>query len=263
MEKISIIIPAYNEEIRISNTIESYYNFFKKLKKKKKLDFEILIILNACTDTTPEIVKKYSKKYKEVRHLEFEQGGKGFAVIEGFKDSLKNEKNSLIGFIDADMATIPKAFFNLIENINDYDGIIANRWKKNSEVKIKQSILRRILSRGFNFLVRSIFMIPYTDTQCGAKLFKAKSMKKIAPEINITNWAFDVEILYSFWKKGFKIKEHPTIWEDRVGSKINVVIVPLKMFIGISRLRLLYSPFNFIVRAYDKFPESIKLHHKL
>ena len=64
--KISLIIPAYNEEKRISKTLEEYYKFFKNLKKQEKLDFEIIVVINNTKDRTEEIVKEYSKKYKEI-----------------------------------------------------------------------------------------------------------------------------------------------------------------------------------------------------
>ena len=84
MEKISIVVPAYNEEKRIGKTAREYLNYFKNLKKEKILDFEIIFVLNACTDDTLGVVKKF--KSPEVKILNFERGGKGFAIVEGFKD---------------------------------------------------------------------------------------------------------------------------------------------------------------------------------
>jgi dolichyl-phosphate beta-glucosyltransferase len=108
-KSISIVIPAYNEEKRIRNTLEEYYLFFKEKKNNGEIkNFEMLVVLNACKDNTIEIVKEYQKKYQEIRFLDFEQGGKGFAITEGFKDAL-NRENDLIGFVDADMATSPIA----------------------------------------------------------------------------------------------------------------------------------------------------------
>lgn len=166
--KISIIIPAYNEEKRIGRTLEEYCRFFREKKTKsremgKKFDFEILVVINNTTDNTEEVVKKYSKKYREIRYLNFEQGGKGFAIIEGFKDVLKRD-NEMIGFVDADMATPVFAFNDLIKNINGYDGIIASRWMKGA--KAKRTFKKKIVSAGFNFIVRCLFLFPYHDTQC-------------------------------------------------------------------------------------------------
>ncbi|MEK6827619.1 MAG: glycosyltransferase, partial [Nanoarchaeota archaeon] len=98
---ISIVIPAYNEEKRIGKILENYGAFFEKKKKGREIsDFEILIVINNTKDNTEEVVKKFAKKYSEIRFIRFEKGGKGFAITEGFKDALKNEKNKLIGFVD-------------------------------------------------------------------------------------------------------------------------------------------------------------------
>lgn len=246
--KICIIIPAYNEEKRIGNTLKEYASFFKELKKKRAIDnFEIIVVINNTRDRTKEIVKNYSKKYKEIRHLNFKQGGKGFAITEGFRDALKRD-SYLIGFVDADMATSPEAFYDLIKNIENYDGIIASRWMNGSVIKTKQSLLRKIYSNGFNFIVRSLFLMKYKDTQCGAKLFKRKVIEKIEKEINMTQWAFDVNLLYLCKRGKFKIKEFRTIWEDKADSKLNLTKVPFQMFSGVIRLRLINSVFEPVLR---------------
>src|SRR3989344_8183585 len=109
--KISIIIPAYNEEKRIGRTLEEYLKFFSIKKKQEKIrNFEILVVINNTKDRTEEIVKEKQKKCMELRYLNFKQGGKGFAITEGFKDALKRD-NKLIGFVDADMSTSPEEYF--------------------------------------------------------------------------------------------------------------------------------------------------------
>jgi len=248
-EKIlSIIIPAHNEEKRIGETLEGYCKFFQDKKKGKDIqNFEILVVLNACSDNTLDVVKQFQKKFKEIKFLDFAQGGKGFAIIEGFKDALKRE-NNLIGFVDADMATPPESFYDLVKNLNEYSGIIGSRWLKKSIIRTEQTPLRKITSRGFNFIVRILFLMPYKDTQCGAKLFKNKALKKITPELGITRWAFDIDLLYRLRKNKFKIKEIPTTWEDKEGSKINLLKAPFQMFAAVVRLRLIHSPFEQILR---------------
>jgi len=255
--KINIIIPAYNEEKRIEKMLERYCKFFGELKKIKELDYEVIIVINNTTDNTEETVKEEIKKYPEIKYLNFKQGGKGFAIIEGFKNSL-SENNDLIGFVDADMATPPEAFYDLVKNINRYDGIIASRWMKGANTKRK--FTKRLISAGFNFIVRSLFLFPYKDTQCGAKLFKREVIEELVDELKITQWAFDVNLLYLCKKKKFKIKEYPTFWRDKKGS--NITSIPktsLQMFAGIIRLRLINSflepilrPVKFILRYGDR-----------
>jgi glycosyltransferase involved in cell wall biosynthesis len=254
--KLSIIIPAHNEEQRIGKTLKDYITFFQKKYRK---DFEIIVILNGCTDNTLETVKKASKKYKQIKYLDFKQSGKGFAIIEGFKVA----KGDLIGFVDADCSTKPEAFYDLVMNIKSYGGIIANRWMRESRVYPKQPLIRRIASRTFNVLVRVLFGIRSEDTQCGAKLFKKDAIKRILPGLGITAWAFDIDLLYRLKEQGYSIKDIPTTWSDKGNSRLNVGKTSFQMFLAVIRLRLINSPFRFVVRAYELLPENIKIHRRL
>ena len=92
-------------------------------------------------------------------------------------------------------------------------------------------------------------------------LFRKRAIDKIISKRIITEWAFDVDLLYNLKRNKFKIKEIPTIWEDKKGSKLNLMKVPFQMFASILRLRLVHSPFKFIVRLYDKLPERIKINN--
>jgi glycosyltransferase involved in cell wall biosynthesis len=258
---ISIVIPAYNEEKRIGRILEGYGSFFKQKKKEKEVsNFEILVVINNTKDNTEEIVRKFSKKYKEIRHLNFVQGGKGFAIMHGFKDALKRD-NKLIGFVDADMSTPPEAFYDLVKNIGRYDGIIGDRWHKKSIITPKQSLFRRFISRGYNLIVRTLFLLPFRDTQCGAKLFKRDILERNMDKLITSNWGFDIALLYCLKKESHaKIKSIPTVWHDEAGSKVNLKKTPIRMFASSIRMRLIHSPFKFMVRAYRKLPEKLKIH---
>ncbi len=253
---LSIIIPAYNEEKRIGKTLQEYASFFDKRYKK---DFEIIVVLNACRDNTLGVVKSFEKRFQQISHLDFKRGGKGFALIEGFKVA----RGNLIGFTDADDSTSVEEFYKLITRIEGYDGVIASRWMKGSVVNPKQTLVRRIASRGFNSLVNLIFGLKYYDTQCGAKIFRGKAIKSILTRLGITEWAFDIDLLYQLKKSGYRILEMPIRWEDSLGSKLNVPKTSTRMFFSVIRLRLINSPFKGIVKAYDGMPEWIKIHHRL
>lgn len=253
---LSIIIPAHNEEKRFqeNKTLETYGDFFKKIK-----GVEIIIVLNACTDNTIAVVKKAEKKYKFMRHIDLKIPSKGYAVMQGFK----NAKGDVVGFVDADMSTLPDAFYELYKNLGNYDGIIASRWIKGA--KADRGLSRLIRSKGFNVLARLLFLFPYKDTQCGAKIFKKQAIDKIFEQVEITRWSFDVFLLYQMKRNKFRVKEYPTTWVDKEGGGIEGIKKGIKtsfqMATGLIRLRLLYSPFKFIVRLYDKFPEKIKVHN--
>jgi len=261
---ISIVIPAHNEEKRIRKTLETYGSFFSEKKKKKEIgNFEILTVINNTQDRTEEIVKEVSKRYRTIRYLNLEQGGKGFAVIQGFKDALKR-KNEILGFIDADMSTPPHAFYDLIrvlEKNKRLDGVIANRWNRRSIISPKQSFFRRFISRGYNWIVRTLFLLPYRDTQCGAKVFRREVLEKNINKIISSQWNLDVALLFCLRKEaGARIIEVPTVWENKQQSKVNLKRTPVLMFASIIRLRLIHSPFRFLVRFYRKLPEKLKVH---
>lgn len=257
MKKLSIIIPSYNEEKRILKTLTEYNKFFNN---EFRNDFEIIVVVNGSTDSTIKIVKDFSKKNKNIVYLDIKEPiRKGGAIIEGFKIA----QGSLIGFVDADMATPPNAFYDLVNKINNYDGIIASRWLKGAKIKVKQPLFKKIGSRGFNFLTRILFGLNFKDTQCGAKLFKKQVIKDVLEDLTITRWAFDVNLIYSVLKKKYKIKEIPTEWNAVKASHFNLFKAIPEMALGLLRLRLVYSPFKFIVKIYDKLPGFLKLNHYL
>ncbi|MEK6873867.1 MAG: glycosyltransferase [Nanoarchaeota archaeon] len=260
MEKASIIIPAYNEEKRIGSTLEEYSNYFNSLNKEGLVDYEIIVVINGTTDNTEKVVEKYEKLNRKIKHLTYKKGGKGFAIIEGFKYALERNKG-FIGFVDADMATSPEEFYKLVKSIGHNNGVITSRGLKDSYVKT--SFSRKLTNRGFNLVVRLFLFLPFSDTQCGAKLFDYKATKFIVSNMSFTQWAFDIEMLYLLVNNNFKIKEIPTKWVDKGGSKINLTKVPIKMFLSVVRLRLTYSPFKFVVGLYDRIPEKLKFHHTI
>jgi len=237
--KLSVIIPAYNEEDRIGKTLEDFCSFLRG-----RIDFELIVVLNGCRDNTLNIVKACMKKYSEVSYKDYKDAiGKGPAIIEGFKFA----NGELISYADADGATPIGELYKLVVNIGDYDGIIGSRWLPNSKILIKQPLKRRIASRGFNMLVKLLLGLHYKDTQCGSKVFKTGLIKELTPFIERSNWAFDVSILYEAEKRRFKIREYPIIWENKGGSKLNLIKTIPQMFKTVIRIRLKNSVFQGLI----------------
>ncbi len=262
MLKTAIVVPAHNEEKRIGKTLEAYSAYFERCRKEKLLDYEIIVVINNTTDRTEEIVKGFGKSNPRISYIDFPAKGKGLAVMGGFRHAL-GRKNDLIGFVDADMATPPEAFYALIEHAEKHDGVIAGRWRKDSVIPVKQTVLGRIKSSIFNMVVRALFLFPYRDTQCGAKLFTAEAARVLVDNVGMTKWAFDIEVLYVLKREGFRVREIATIWEEKKNTKIELVRDSIEMFLAVVRLRLQHSPWSFFVRAYDALPTGLKIHHKI
>ena len=100
-------------------------------------------------------------------------------------------------------------------------------------------------------LVRALFSLRITDTQCGAKVLKAEVVRMILPRLGLTQWAFDVDVLFHVRRAGYQIIEIPTEWHDVAGSKLRVARTSFEMLFAICRLRILHSPLKWVVTLYD------------
>jgi len=244
--KLSIVVPAYNEEARIGKMLEAYLPFFSA---RYGNDFELIVSINHSSDATEKVVRALLPNYAQLRvTVDPNPIGKGGAILEG--GALAT--GDFIGFVDADGATPPTAFDDLLQHIGEAGLIIASRRLPGSFVSPRQPWMRRFASRIFNGLVRALFKLKITDTQCGAKLMSAEAWRAIVPQIGLTKWAFDVDMLFQTRRARYAIKEIPTTWSDVGGSKLKVGRVSFQMLLAISRLRLLYSPLRWVVTVYDR-----------
>lgn len=240
-----LLIPAYNEEARIEPVLRSYADYFSKNYRGR---FHIVVVLNGCRDNTLGVVQRVAKENATVTWLDFPAPiGKGGALIEGLKLA---QHGDLIGYVDADGATGPKAFLELLPHIEKADCAIGSRWLPDSVLVQAQPTLRRFASRCFHAVVELFFWLHVKDTQCPCKLMKSEAVKKIQSSLCIADLAFDVNLLYGMKRAGFKILEVPIEWTDIAGSKVTASLFrsSLTMFLSVLRVRLIYSPFYPLLR---------------
>lgn len=217
--KVMIIIPAYNEAKRIQATLYEYFDYFKQCQN---VTATFLVVCNNCSDETVEICKNLQNKHSELHYLDLKPGGKGFAVKQGFAKALEDATLDYIGFVDADMATKPPYFYELITKIEKQDGAIASRYKKGARVWPNRPFIKKIGGKFYNWILRHNFHLDIRDTQCGAKLFTYKTVQAITPHMQETGWAFDLELLYLCQLFDCKIIEVPTTWGDMPGSSLTI-----------------------------------------
>jgi glycosyltransferase involved in cell wall biosynthesis len=234
---VLLLIPAYNEENRIGPVLRDYARFFQQQYQGK---FQLVVVLNGCRDNTLGVVQKVAAEFPSVSWLEFKDAiGKGGALIEGLKLAPLAD---LIGYVDADGATPPHAFLDLIKHIDGVDCVIGSRWLPGAVLHQEQSGKRQFASRVFHFIVQMFFWMHIRDTQCGAKLMRREAIEKIHPSLRIADMAFDINLLYSLKKAGYRILELPTEWTDKVGSKVVLGNTSLSMLLSVIRIRLIYWP---------------------
>lgn len=232
-----LLIPAYNEENRIEPVLREYGRYFQQEYHGK---FQLVVVLNGCKDNTLGVVQKVATDYPFISFLDFPEAiGKGGALIEGLKLAPLAD---LIGYVDADGATPPRAFHDLVRKTGESDCVIGSRWLPESILHVEQTDRRRFASRVFHFVVELFFGMHIKDTQCGAKVIRRQAVEKIHSALRIADMAFDINLLYSLKRERFRILEVPTEWTDKIGSKVTLFRTSLTMFLSVVRIRLIYLP---------------------
>jgi glycosyltransferase involved in cell wall biosynthesis len=235
-----LLIPAHNEEQRIGPVLREFAEHFRRHYPGR---FRIVVVLNGCRDNTEGVVRAAAAVYPEIEYLNFpERIGKGGALIEGLK--LAPEAD-LIGYVDADGATGPAAFLQLVALAPQADCVIGSRWLPGAVLHQRQTRLRRLFSRAFHLLVQGLLRLNIKDTQCPAKVLHRAAVEAVHERLQIADLAFDVNLLYALKRAGFRILEVPIEWTDKLGSKVTQSLLrsSLVMFLSVVRLRLVYSPF--------------------
>lgn len=234
-----LLIPAYNEEQRIEPTLREYARFFHEHYPGR---FQVVVVLNGCRDDTLGVVNRVARDHPEISALNFPDPiGKGGALIEGLKLAPNAD---LIGYVDADGATGPKALFELARLTAQADCVIGSRWLPGAVLHQSQPWGRRFFSRVFHAIVQALFWMNIQDTQCPAKIMRRAAIERIHSALRIADLAFDVNLLYALKREGFRVLEVPTEWTDKLGSKVTQSLLrsSLVMFLSVVRLRAIYSP---------------------
>ncbi len=226
--RLDVVIPAHNEEQRIGRTLHAYR------VRCDDPDTRFIVALDRCTDRTVDVVREHMLADDRVDMLLYPKLGKGGVLMETFRTS----NAELIGFTDADCATPPAEFLRLVEAARFADGAIATRHHPASVLPTKRSFGRRVTSATFSMLVRGMFALPYSDTQCGAKVLQRQVVRRVIPLLSSRDFLFDVDLLVTARRLGFNIVEVPTIWIDRDGSHVNAASDATQMAVSALRLWL-------------------------
>ncbi len=229
-EKISIIIPAYNEEKLLLNTLLDYFSYFKKNFHA----FEMIVVTNNCSDSTPMLAARFALSRKNVKHIDFPAyTGKGGAVMAGIRES----SGAIVCFVDADNSTRPAELAKLIlETRNGFEVVIGSRATQGSVLVPSQPILRRLLGLMFSMITNLLFGLGIHDTQCGAKVFSRKAVNAILGQNIRKGFEFDVQLLWIAKKNNMSIKEKGISWSNNEESKVRL-LDPLKMLVSLLALR--------------------------
>jgi len=230
--RLSIVIPAYNEALRIGDSLEKVRHYIES----KPFPVELLVVDDGSTDPTVEIVSKALAAFPSGRLVRNDRNhGKGFSVRHGVLEA----RGELVLFTDSDLSTPIEEADKLLESIetSGADAAIGSRALQRELIGVRQPWFREWAGRGFNLLVRVLTGLPFRDTQCGFKLFRRATARRAFELQRIEGFGFDPEILFLMERLGGHVVEIPVRWNDNPASKVRFLSDATRMFADLIALR--------------------------
>ena len=232
MPQLSVVIPAYNEADRIGANLREVAQYLAD----NKIDAEIVVVSDASTDDTVDIVQAYIDEGPDctIRLLRQETNrGKGAAVRRGMLEATGDVRM----FMDADLATPVEEIGKLLPRVEHSPVVIASRAVHSSHLDKKQPFHRQVMGWVFRQLVSWAGVYGVRDSQCGFKLFRADAAKDIFGHQKEIGFAFDVELLALAARFGHRVDEVGVSWHDSGRSSVNPILDPIRMFLCLIRIR--------------------------
>lgn len=227
----SIVIPAYNESVRLQPTLHALLRHIQE----QNWDAEILVVNDGSTDDTAQIVREYGKLHPQVLLVENPGNrGKGFSVRNG----MLHARGDICLFSDADLSSPITEAQKLFDAIaQGADIAIGSRWLRAELQTERQPLYRQAFGRIYNLALRILLGLRFADTQCGFKAFRRDAAQRIFPLQKIERWGFDPEILFLARRAGLRVEEVPVLWAHSEGTRLHPFRDGLRMFLEVIRIR--------------------------
>jgi len=232
MTNVDVVVPVYNEQEALPKNIPLLYEFLAS--EAFAYDWRIVIADNASTDGTRPVAEKLAQELTNVEYLFIPAKGRGRALREAWGRSTMD----IVSYMDVDLSTALEAFPALIGAIADkgYDIAIGSRLARGAQ--LKRTLKREVLSRGYNLLIKALFMTRFSDAQCGFKAAKTGVAQRLIPLIEDGSWFFDTELLVIAEKMGFAIAEIPVRWQEDLDTRVQIGKTVWDDIKGLVRLRV-------------------------
>jgi dolichyl-phosphate beta-glucosyltransferase len=234
---LTLVIPAYNEEKRISITLQKVTQYLLT----HKLTCELVIVNDGSSDKTTTVVSTFIDNLNADIELKLlshkKRSGKGWAVRTGMLAA----QGRYVLFMDADLSVPIDEIDIFLKKIKDYDVVIGTRKVKGARVEVHQPFFRELLGKGFTKLSNFILGTHYSDFTCGFKIFKAAAAATLFEQQKLPDWSFDSEILYLAHKQGFKVLEQPVRWINDPNTKVRLYRDVVISLLGLLKIRRIHG----------------------
>lgn len=229
--ELSVVIPVFNEEERIINTITQLDAYLRK----QGMNYEVIISDDGSHDESPHLVRKNFAGRDSVRLIRDRQNrGKGAAVRRGVLAA----RGKHIIFTDADLSYPVESIGLCMDALKEHEIAVGSRNLPGSEIEITPPLMRRLTGPVFKAMVRGIVVGGFTDTQCGFKGFRSQAAHDVFTNCTVNGFSFDVEVLAIARLFGYNITEVPVrLLLDSSDSRINLTSDPLRMLAELFEIR--------------------------
>ncbi|MGE0135898.1 MAG: glycosyltransferase [Dehalococcoidia bacterium] len=214
--RLTIVIPAWNESLRIGSTLDHL------IERCEGLDIaEVIVVNDGSEDDTADLIRERVARatHPRIRLVDHDRNrGKGAALRTG----LAAASSPLVGFLDADLSVGPESFAEAARRIDaGADVVVGIRISHTGRADgAGQPLLRGWLSRLFKRFQRGLVGLPLQDTQCPFKLFTREAVASTLPRCTSDGWGFDVEVLLVAQRAGLRVEEIPVPWHFVGGSTV-------------------------------------------
>ena len=229
---LSIVIPAYNEALRIGRALEEV----RKYIASRPLSTELLLVDDGSSDSTLDIFRQFQSVWPDARILQNEVNrGKGFSVRRGVLEA----QGKFILFTDADLSAPIEETDKLLVALESAgaDAAVGSRALDPKLIGVHQSWRREFAGRCFNCFARMFTGLKIHDTQCGFKLFRRATTRRAFELQRVERFGFDPEVLFLIKRLGGKIVEVPVRWNDNPATKVHFLRDATRMFLDLVVLR--------------------------
>lgn len=227
---LSVIIPAYNEEKRLPESLQKIRAFLSR----QPYASEVLVVDDGSKDKTCETAEAALRGFPHRVLKNPGNRGKGYSVRHGMMEAA----GEYLLFSDADLSTPIEEVQKFLPALEkEYDVVIGSRAMDQSKIKVRQNFIREGMGKTFNFLARLLTFRGIKDSQCGFKAFRRAAGRDLFSRQTLDGFGFDVEIVYLAQKLGYKLLEAPVVWLNSPQSKVRLLSDPLDMFADLVRIR--------------------------
>lgn len=212
--KVTVVLPTYNEAENLPRMVEALFGLGIE-------GLSILVVDDNSPDGTGRVADELAAQHPDRISVIHRRGklGLGSAYITGFKQALKDGADVVIE-MDADFSHPPATLHTFLDLIRDYDVVVGSRYVKGGKLDPHWSLWRRFLSWGGNVYARLITGLPVRDTTAGFKCFRASALAGLdLDKVRSDGYAFQVEMAYACYRKGYRVKEIPITFLDRTRGK--------------------------------------------